>query len=95
MDFPTSMSVSVGIVTFGLLALGIIRMFRNKNEVRNPGNPGNKNSVPRKECEAHREGLDKQIKITGESLSREIELTREVLVREIGEVKEALSRREN
>ena len=95
MDFPTSMSVSVGIVTFGLLALGIIRMFRNKNEVGNPGNPGNKNSVPRKECEAYREGLDKQIKITGESLSREIELTREVLVREIGEVKEALSRREN
>lgn len=93
MDLPTSVTISVGTVTFGAVALGIVRTFRNnKNTV---GNPGSKNSVSTKECGAHRGGLEKQVKITEESLSREIAMTREVLVREIGEVKEALNRRES
>jgi hypothetical protein len=93
MDLPTSVSISVGTITFGAVALGIVRTFRNNKH--NVGNPGNKNSVSSKECEAHRSGFDKQVKLTEESLSREISLTRDVLIREIGEVKDALNRREN
>lgn len=96
MGFPASISLSVGIVTLGMLILGIARMFRNsKHRNDTKGNPGNRVSVSPKECTAYRNGFDKQIKATEKVLSNEIKTTRDVLVREIGEIKEELNRRES
>lgn len=94
MDVGTSVAVSVGIVTFGSIVLGVIKMFKSNPE-RNPNsNPGSSTNkfVSGKECGAYRQGFERQLEAMGKALSKEIGQTRDTLVREIGEIKKAIQK---
>lgn len=94
MDMGTSVAVSVGIATFGLVALSVIKMFRgNHRRGSNPGsNPGPNDYLPRKEFNVYRQGFEKQLDSMGKSLSKEITLTRDTLVREMEALREIIQK---
>ena len=88
MEIGSAITVSVGIVTFGGVALSVIK----NNRRGNSANPGSNKFVSGKECVAHRQGFEKQMDSMKDALSKEIGLTRDTLVREIGEVKSAIQK---
>jgi len=99
MEIGSAITASVGIVTFGGLALSIIKYNRNSSKTDSKPNPDSKSKtdlnnkyVLRNEYVAYCVGFEKQVLLMVKSLSKEIEFTRNTLVGDIGDLRKMIQK---